>query len=305
MAVRTNYELLDILDPTKDYSISATDLDNNTVSVISSANTLQYLSHKYPTRQYSTLRGGDPATAAEAATDFNNDFKLWLANRQHNIDKLYQSMFDYDYSPIENVDRFENEVIDATDATTFGHKNTAGGSDSVTYGKKNTESGTTGYSRSETVDTDSTTTVTDDGEDTTTYAGTETDTTQRAGFNSPNSYTPDTQTTHGRSGRNDTTEYGKEETTVIDGTDETSITDTTTHGKVDTLSGTDSTTYGRTDTESGTNSTDHDSERTLRVHGNIGVTSNVELLRQEEEYRLQSLAELLIDNFINDYTFYS
>ena len=74
---------------------------------------------------------------------------------------------------------------------------------------------------------------------------------------------------------------------------------------MNTQSGTDSTQYGHVNTQSGTDSTDHDSERTLHVHGNIGVTSNVQLLTEEETYRLQSLAELLIDNFINDYTYYS
>ena len=303
MAVRTNYELIDILDAEKDYSITATDLEDTTQTVITSANALQYMSRKYATRFYSVLRGGTPATVTDATNDFASDFRLWITNRQHNIDKLYQSMFDYDYSPIENVDRHENEIIDATDATTYGKKDTESGSDSVTYGKKDTESGTdsTTYGKKDTQSgTDSVTygkKDTESGTDTLTKGGSEVHEIEKAGFNSPSTYSNDTKDTLSFTNRTEGTQYGHVNTE--------SGTDSTQYGHTNTQSGTDSTQYGHVNTQSGTDSTDHDSERTLHVHGNIGVTSNVQLLEEEETYRLQSLAELLIDNFINDYTYYS
>jgi hypothetical protein len=52
-------------------------------------------------------------------------------NRQHNIDKMYQALFDYNYSPIENVDRYETETIDRDVDTTYGRKNTQSGSDAL------------------------------------------------------------------------------------------------------------------------------------------------------------------------------
>lgn len=317
MAVRTNYELIDILDAGKDYSITATDLEDTTQTVITSANAMQYMSRKYATRFYSVLRGGTPATATDATNDFASDFRLWLTNRQHNIDKLYQSMFDYDYSPIENVDRHESETIDATDATTYGKKDTQSGTDSVTYGKKDTESGTdsTTYGKKDTQSgTDSVTygkKDTESGTDTLTKGGSEVHEIDKAGFNSPSTYSNDTKDTLSFTNRTEGTKYGHVNTES--GTDSTqyghtntqSGTDSTQYGHTNTQSGTDSTQYGHTNTQSGTDSTDHDSERTLHVHGNIGVTSNVQLLTEEENYRLQSLAELLIDNFIYDYTYYS
>lgn len=277
MAVRTNYELIDIISPNDDFSISATDLNNNTQVVISSANAIQYIKHKFATRLYSVLRGLTPATKEEASSDFSNDYRLWLTNRQHNIDKLYQSMFDYEYSPIENVDRYENETINKDVDTTYGKATTEGGNDSVTYGKTHTKTGN---------DTDSKT-----GTDIIAYDGTETNVVQKAGFNSPNTYTPDTKNIQDFDARTDRTTYN--------------TTETFGHNTTDTDSGTDRTTYGKTITDSGSDTVNDDTIRTLRVHGNIGVTSNVQLLTQEEEYRMQSLAEMLIDNFINDYTFYS
>ena len=141
MAVRANFELFDIVDANSDFSISATDLSGNTQNITSSANTVQYMLHKYGTRYYPVLRGGVAPTISDAKTDFNNDFRLWVLNRQHNIDKLYQSMFDYDYSPIENVDRYESETINKDIDTTYGKAVTEGGSDSTTYGKTLTKTG--------------------------------------------------------------------------------------------------------------------------------------------------------------------
>ena len=56
MAVRTNYELIDFLNGTSDFSISATDLQGNTQQIISSDNAVLYFKHKYATRYYPVLR---------------------------------------------------------------------------------------------------------------------------------------------------------------------------------------------------------------------------------------------------------
>ena len=277
MAVRANFELFDIVDANSDFSISATDLSGNTQNITSSANTVQYMLHKYGTRYYPVLRGGVAPTISDAKTDFNNDFRLWVLNRQHNIDKLYQSMFDYDYSPIENVDRYESETINKDIDTTYGKAVTEGGSDSTTYGKTLTKTGN---------DTDTKT-----GTETLGISGGETNEVQKAGFNSPNAYTPDSKNIQAYQSREDRTTFNTTEGHA--------------HNTTDTEGGTDRTTYGKTVTDSGSDSVNDDTIRTLRVHGNVGVTSNVQLLTQEKEYRMQSLAELLLDNFINDYTYYS
>ena len=332
MAVRTNFELIDIVTDTADYSIHATDINGDLQEIISRQDSYKYMTHKYGTRQYSLLRGSTPATQLDAISEFLYDFRMWVNNRQHNIDKLYQSMFDYNYSPIENVDRYESETIDETNETNYGHTttesgtdrvsygktDTESGTDRVSYGKTDTESGTTAISKTDAYTDDDTNRVVESGNDVLTKTGDDTTETKKAGFNSPATYTKDTETTVTHD-TTDSTAYGKQTQTTGTFEHDETATDTTTHGKVltqggtdsttygktNTQGGTDSTTYGKTDTESGTDTTDHDSERILHVHGNIGVTSNVQLLTQEQEYRMQSLAEMLLDNFINDYTFYA
>lgn len=256
MAVRTNFELFDFLTNNNDFSISATDITNVLQTVTSSSNAVQYMLHKYGTRQYSILRGSS-ATVNDAFSDFSLDFRLWIMNRQHNIDRMYQALFDYDYSPIENVDRYENESVNKDIDTT--------------YGRKNTESGRTSVSNQENL-TDS---------DVNTRSGNTVNETDRAGFNEPNTYNNDTKNTETYNSVKDSRAQTKQTT-------DTGYTD---HGKVDTLSGTDI--------------VNDDTLRTLRVHGNIGVTTNTELLESELELRKKSLAEMLIDNFIKDYTFYA
>jgi hypothetical protein len=95
----------------------------------------------------------------------------------------------------------------------------------------------------------------------------------------------------------DSVAYGKTETT--------GGTDSIAYGKTETTGGTDSIAYGKTETAGGSDDKDIDIERELHVHGNIGVTSNVQLINEELALRLKSLAEMIIDNFINDYTYYA
>lgn len=276
MAIRSNFEIFDVIDPDKDFSITAVDLDNNTQTVISSENAIQYLKHKYGTRLYPVLRGMVAPTVSDAKDDFQSDFRLWVLNRQHNINKQYQALFDYDYSPIENVDRYETETTVTDNDTTYGKTETESGTDSVSYGKTHTKTGS---------DTDAKT-----GYDTTQYNGVLETETERAGFNTPNTYTPDSMVHERYNNREDRNNYNS--------------TDTLTHNTTDTDGGTDRTTYGKTITDGGTDQNDINTERTLRVHGNIGVTRSDELVNFEIETRKLCLAEMLLDNFINDYTFY-
>lgn len=334
MAVRTIFELFDFLPGSNgSFKIEATDKEGNTVSVISSANSKQYILRKFGTRRYALLTGQSGATAADADAAFIEDFTLWVANRQKNIDLQYQALFDYPYNPIENYDRYESETINkdveitygkkstlgGSDSITYGKKNTEGGSDSITYGKKNTESGSDSLQHGKVETLSGSDSFMHDSTDTLTKSGTETHTTSRTGFNSPNSYTPESQDALTFAARadehvidtDDSTTYGKvttdsgSDTTQYGKVDTLSGTDSTTYGKTDTLSGTDSTTYGKTDTLSGKDATDDDTERSAHIHGNIGVTTASAMISETVDLYTKSFAEMLIDNFINDYTFYS
>lgn len=341
MAVKTTYELFNIVGTTKDYKIQATDKDGVLQTVISSDNAKRYILRKYGTRKYTLLTGSIPATAEDAEEELNDDFRMWLLNRQHNIDLQYQALFDYDYSPIENYDRYEVEESTTDDDTTYGRTNTASGTDRTTYGKTDTESGTdtTTYGKTDTLsgadtvnfgkvvteggDQSEDRTITRDVTDTTTKSGTITKEIQRAGFNSPNAYTPAEKETESY------TQYQEQKVTDEDTTDNVDITfgktvtdsgdEETEYGKVETLSGSDTVGYGHTVTQSGTDQLQHGKvdtlsgkdqkdihqERELHAHGNIGVTTSTYMISELIEMRKISLAEMLLDGFVNDYTYYS
>lgn len=314
MAVTTIYELFDIIEASGglDLSITATDINNQLQTVISSENAEKYLMKKYPTRQYSVLKG-QSVTPAEAKADFNEWFHIWLLTRQHNIDRMFQALNNYNYSPIENVDRYENETTlrDLTD--TYGKRVTHSGSDATAHTGTvaDAHTGTITDAHTGTIDVTNTgtTTTEDGGQDRTTDSGSVVNETEKAGFNSPNSYTNAEKNTETYNNRQNTTVYGKEETVTNNLTEETTHhdTDTRTHGNTDTttFNNTDTTTHGEVISDSGADTHDDDTTRTLHVHGNIGVTTNNQLIEAELEMRLMSLAEMLLDNFIDDTTFYS
>jgi len=333
MAVRTNFELFDFITSGYDLSITATDKDGVTQTVSSTDNTKRYFLHKYGTRIYPVLTGMNSATPEIAMANFTEDFRCWVNNRQRNIDLQYQALYDYDYSPIDNYDRREIETIDddgtttygrrdtesGSDSITYGKKSTESGSDSITYGKKSTESGSDSLQHGHVLTTETDDVVHNTGQDTTTKDGYETHNTEKAGFNAPNDYTPDTKTTDTYNNVRDVSVYGKNvtedktETETNSGTDTTNYgkvdtlsgSDTNNYGKVDTLSGSDTTTYGKTNTQSGSDSTTKDIERSLHAYGNIGVTTSTAMISELIEARMMSLADMLLDNFIDDYTYYS
>ena len=333
MAVKTTYQLIDFLTGTESFGILAHDINGVEHELISNAMGRRYIWRNYGERRYSVLTGEIAATPEEADQNFQDDFIMWINNRAHNIDRQYQALFDYDYSPIENVDRYETENTRTDDDITYGKRVASSGTDTTNYGKTVTDSGTDTQTYGKT--------LTDSGTDTTTYGkvvsnagsdsvtngghdvfekeGARQTTNEATGFNAPNAYTPHDRQTETFTDYQETTNYGKTETTqhglrVTDsGSDSLQHgkveteggSDTLTHGKVETEGGSDSLTHGKTDTESGADNRDIVTGRSLHVHGNIGVTTNNQLIDAEIEMRMKSLAEMLLDNFINDYTFYS
>lgn len=333
MAVKTTRELYEFLDGNNDFSITAKDVNNVNQTVITSENCVRYIKRRYGDRRYCLLTGQSIPTLSEMYEEFSQDFRLWILNRQHNIDRMYQTLVDHDYNPIENYNRTEVETNTGSDETTFGKRETTTGTDTTTYGKTTSESGTdtTTYGKVDTLSgTDSlqhgktvtssgADTVEDSGDDSVIDSGNENKEIQKAGFNSPNSYTPDTKETTTFGNRKSKTEYGKVTETDYGKVETNSGTDSTRYGKTDTLSGSDSIAYGKRETlggsdsisrnttvaDSGSNSTETENERNTHAFGNIGVTTNQKMATEEIKLRQISLAEMLIDNFINDYTFYS
>ena len=190
--------------------------------------------------------------------------KMWFDSNQWNFEHLIK-IYLADYSPIENVyeSDYWKEKNSGTDKFTHGETHTLSGTDTLTHGEKHTLSGTDTLTHGE----KHTLSGSDTDYDTTTNTHTV------SAYNS-SGYQPDSKD---EKGGNLKTTYGKTDTASGD--------DKTQYGKTDTASGDDKTQYGKTDTASGTDRTEHGHtiEYTRLRHGNIGVTTNNQLINQELE----------------------
>ena len=206
MAVVTVYEIFDIING--DYHISATDTNGNTQTLISSDAAKKYLIKRYGTRRYKVFHAS-AASETVASAELLEDFQRYIDNRQHGIDRMYQAMYDQEYSPIENVFSEETERTQTDDDLTHGLSTATTGSDTTTYNTQDAKTGTETLAHNVTV------------------------------------------------------------------------------------------------ANSGKDQRDIDTQRSYTRHGNVGVTSSQELINQELSLYIKSLAEMILDNFIDDYTFYS
>ena len=316
MGVVTIYELLDILDPTHDYAIKATDKDDTIQTLISSDAVLSYMVRKYGSRKYKLYRGTH-TTEAEASQLINYDWRMYLLNRQHGIDRMYQAMYDQDYSPIENVFAEEQENSRRDLDTTYGKTETGSHSDQITYGKieNGTSSDSTTYGKTETDTISDQTTyntaLAKSGHDSDNHSGSVQNENLKAGFNAQNSYAKDSKNIETYNNDQHLMQYNSTDTKT--GTETQAKTDTLRFTGTDATTGTNSLSQSGSDTQSGSNSMSQSGKdqiddiftRTFSRHGNVGVTSSQELINQELDLYQKSLAEMIIDNFIDDYTFYA
>lgn len=241
----------------------------------------------------------------------NAALKLAVIRRCGNVEPYYQSESDFmlfgtlwfqthrflfshaldiwnaQYNPIENYNRYENETIEGIASGTKQNIDTHSGTDTTrtteTRDKTDTHSGT---------DTDSTTIS---GTDNTTHGGTDSTITENeiAGFNSA-SYSDSTKetanTTHGETinvatnGTNTTTsQHGETINVVKSGTNTASLQ----HGEIITTdedaSGTNALEHGHRITSNGTNEEETTNTRESRIHGNIGVTTSQQMITAELE----------------------
>lgn len=185
---------------------------------------------------------------------FKNLTRMWFDSNQWNFEHLAK-VFNADYSPIENVYESDHwtEKNTGTDSRAFSgtdteqtsgnDTDTLSGTDTFTHGEKHTQSGNDTLSHGLTTEH------------------------QVSAYNS-GGYQSDTK-------------------------DINSGTDTTTYGKTDTASGEDNTKYGKVDTFTHGKKTDfthgthddfthgHNVQYDRLRHGNIGVTTNNQLINEE------------------------
>ena len=187
---------------------------------------------------------------------------VWSAKQIDIWNRLYATT-QYEYNPIENYDRNETGTDAGTDSTTHT------GSDRSTESVR--DGGSEGFNS----------TIEKTGEDTIT--GTDTKGHWKAGFDSAASGDDDglVKETRDQDDGSTTTEYGN------------------------TVKGTSRTTFGKTQSRTGDktygseiNSVKNGSH-TLRAHGNIGVTTTQEMIRQQREIEQFNLYDIIINEFRN------
>lgn len=248
----------------------------------------------------------------------------WFATRYYDFESMYKAL-NAVYNPIENYDRTEDKTLNHQESGKDMETTTLGTKEETTYGRKDTtdfgRTDTTNYGRTDTTDYGRTDSTNYGRTDTTTY-GRKDDLTHGL----KTIVTPDTETISENSvaafdsnalqrrnqdivtasGTTDTTNSGTDSTVSsgndilqLSGTDSTSQSgrDTASQSGKDTTSqsGSDTKTLSGTDTVSNSGmdkkETDYgkgyiDTE-TIRAHGNIGVTSNQQMITQEMEMRIQ------------------
>ncbi len=306
MAVKTIYEMFDIVfnDNFLDLTITGSDINGDDQTIITDADAKSYIRNKYATRQFPVILG-DSASLMDAKRIWQEVYTLYLTNHLHGINKQMQALYDYNYSPIENVDRYETETTSGTESGTNSNTKTNNLSNSTQYGRTETNSGTDTTTFGHVVTESGTDTTRRTGNDTLEKDGSIINTTEKAGYNAPNTYTADTKNTETYNSYSEDNIHATSDATTFGHTDTNSGSDSLQHGHVVTSGGTDTETQTGTVTDAGTKSGTSSTNRTLHTHGNIGVTTNNQLIEAEIEMRKLSLAEMILDDIINEYTYYA
>lgn len=249
-------------------------------------------------------RCGDVEPYYQAESDFMLFGTLWFQTHRFLFSHAL-NVWNANYNPIENYDRYENETIEGIASGTKQNTDTHSGTDTTrtteTRDKTDTHSGT---------DTDSTTI---NETDNTTHGGTDTDSTtinatestthggtdstitenEIAGFNSAtynDSTKETTNTTHGETingttnGTNTSTlQHGETINVIKGGTNSTTLQ----HGEIITTdedtSGTNALEHGHRITTNGTTEEETTNTRESHIHGNIGVTTAQQMINAELE----------------------
>ena len=244
------------------FNVVVKDKDNNDITLADTKSVCDFMDTLYWDRIFLSKY----ENTQDAESNFEKVFKSFMKRHEVDFSLMYQALYDYKYSPIENYNRIEESDIvkGGKDTNTTREEST----NSITYGAIDTrEDNLSATAHSDATDRN---------------AGTDSISKAVSGFNQPNTM---------NDSERETTTYGKETTT----TGNTTTTNTGT--QKNTKSGTDSDnsesvknsemSYGGTE------------KTTSNIHGNIGVTTNQQMIESEIEMRKSNLLENIIEQFIN------
>lgn len=219
-------------------------------------------------------RCGDVEPYYQNALQFQLFGALWF-NSHSFLFSHALAIWNATYNPIENYDRMETETINDTSSGTRTGSDTHSGTDATTT--SGTASGSDAHSGTDTTTNSGTDTTTETHGGTTGKTTSTTRENKIAGFDSQ-SYAPANQETESGT---ETTTHGE----TINTTRQNSGTESIQHGetvtKSEQSSGTESIQHGhKIDTTEETTG-ENERSRNLRIHGNIGVTTNQQMLEAE------------------------
>lgn len=222
----------------------------------------------------------------KAALDF------WFRSHQWNIEHLLK-IVQAEYSPIENTDRYDDWTRKIDTDKTGSNQNTrvdTGTYSDSTTGRKDTEtSGTTSGSKKTVTDRDTTGSRSETGSTTGKTDTTASSTTEHtvSAFNS-STYQPDSKDTASSTGHEET--QGTSTLTVTEsGTDDSTVTETDsgtssgTGSEESTQAGSGQHNNSVSDTGNTADTEDTTETYTQHLHGNIGVTTNQQMITEEYE----------------------
>ena len=282
------YRVYDLIGDSADFSLKVKDGVSD-IDLISAESARRYLKRKYGCFLFLDLYENSipkEENISEAGTAFYVDFVSWKVQFADNIQRMYDAM-SAKYSPIENYDRMEEGII--TDAHHKGSKT------SVARKEETTPAVTT------------TTTTTPDITTTTT--------------NTPNAKLKNTEYTYGFDSNAEVPSSstiselvsGDNQTVVANSGSDSSITSnkgsttsiTSNEGKNTVIAGAQD---NYTETRDISDTVYDKDERTFngyRVHGNVGVTKNQDMIISEMDVRKLNVAYIALDTFIREHCFYT
>lgn len=291
------YRVYDLIGDSADFSLEVKDGDR-TFDLISPANARRYLKRKYGCFQFLDVYENESTkeeNIMEARTAFHTDFISWKAQYGDNIQRMYDAM-SAKYSPIENYDRMEEGII--TDAHHKGSK--------------------TSMARKEETTPAVTTTTTTTPDITTTTINTPNVTTTTT--NIPNAKIKNTEYTFGFDSAEEVPS-GATVSELLEGNNQTSVSNSGTDSSVTSNEGsTTSVTSNEgkntvvagaednyTETRDISDTVFDKDERSFegyRIHGNVGITKNQDMILAEMEVRKLNVAYIALDTFIREHCFY-
>lgn len=280
------------------FEIYAT-LDNVQHTIISSADSTFYMKESFSgflfMSNYSDFLTKEQ-NIASAKLMFEQAFTLFLSSNQENINRMYRAII-AEYDPLENYDRKEDGGW--TDAHHKGTR-TSRAIKETTTPNLTTETVETPNRSTETIETPNRSTETVDTPRTTVEAKD-----YQYGFNSVEETPVNRSETKATDGQNTTTvtESGSNTTTVTEsGSNSTTVTES---GSNTREANADSNYEETRDISNTVYDNDKHTFDAYRVHGNVGVTKTQDMIASEIELRKNSLAMILLDEFVYKYCFYS